>query len=64
MTVPQTDILQRIIGSVGYGGAILFGGLTLAEWDLVLRIAVGAVSFLSILVHLVFKIRSELRKPK
>ena len=62
MMGPKTEVLQRFVGGVGYGGAGVFAGLTLAEWDLVLRIAVGAISFVSIAVHLFFKIRAERRR--
>lgn len=57
------EIAQRAAAATGYGGASLFAGMTLADWDLILRISVGAVSFISISVHLFFKVRSELRKP-
>ena len=64
MSMGQTEVVQRAAAAAGYGGASLFAGLTLADIDLLLRIAVGAISFVSIAVHLFFKIRAERRGSK
>lgn len=56
------QVAHRFFGFTGYGGAATYAGLTLADVDLILRIAVGLVSLVSVSVHLYFKIRNERAK--
>ena len=62
MPIAQTEVANRLVqgfGYMGYGGAGVFTGMTLADFDLYVRIAVGIVTCISIAVHLYFKIKSE-----
>lgn len=56
--------MQRITAGTGYGSAGLLAGLTLADWDLILRIVVGALSVVSLLIHIYVTIRKERRRKK
>lgn len=57
-----TQQVDRAAQSVGYAGAGLFTGLTLADIDLLIRIGVGTLTIISICVHLYFKFKNEKRK--
>lgn len=62
MSVHAAETIQKTAQTVGYTFAGVFAGMTLTDWDLILRIAVGVVSFISISIHIYFKIRAERRK--
>lgn len=60
----KSEILQRITASASFGSAGLFAGLTMAEVELMLRIVVGALSAISLLIHIVITIRKERKRGK
>ena len=64
MMVMHAQSVEKVSQMTGYGGAGAFLGMTLTDIDVVIRIAVGVITCISLLVHLYFKVRAERRKQQ
>lgn len=60
----RQEVMHRITAGTGYGSAGVLAGITLADWDLILRIVVGALSAVSLLIHIFITVRKERKRGK